>query len=63
MTPLDPQLRVAIEEMANALQPAMLVAGQLRRELGAHVADAETLHEALQRAVTAIHTLRQGDAS
>jgi len=60
MTPLDPRLQAAIGELANALQTATLVAGQLRRELGAHVEDAETLHQALQRAVTAIHTLRQG---
>ena len=63
MTALDPRLQAAIDELANALQTATLVAGQLRRELGGHVEDAETLHQALQRVVTAMQTLRQGDAS
>ncbi len=61
MTPLDPRLQAAIGELANALQTATFVAGQLRRELGAHVEDAETVHQALRRAVTAMRTLRQGD--
>ncbi len=50
-------------ELANAPQTATLVAGQLRRHLSAHVEAAVTFLEALQRAITAMQTLRQGGAS
>ena len=53
MTPLDPRLQAAIDELANALQTATLVAGQVRR-------DAETLHQAVSRAVTALQSVRKG---
>ena len=63
MTPPDPRLQTTIDELANAPQTATLVAGQRRRDLGAHVEATVTFLEALQQAITAMQTLRQGGAS
>ena len=60
MTPLDPRLEAAIDELANALQTVTLVTGQLRRDLRAHVQDADTLHQAVSQAVTALRAVRKG---
>ncbi len=74
MTPLDPRLQAAIGELANALQTVILVTGhlrrdlqtatlvtsQLRRDLRAHVQEADTLHEAVSQAVTALRAVRKG---
>ncbi len=60
MTPVDPQLAVLLAELANALQTATLVSGQLRRDLEAHVHAADTLHQAVSRAVTALQSVRKG---
>ncbi len=60
MTPLDPRLRELVDELANALQIAVLVAGRLQGDLDANAEDAATLHQAVNRAVTALETLRKG---
>jgi hypothetical protein len=60
MTALDPQLPALLDELANALQTVTLTADQLRRDLRAHLREAETLHRAVSRAVTALQTIRKG---
>ena len=60
MTPADPRLLAAIAELANALQTVTLATDQLRRDLWAHVQDAETLHQAVARAMAALHSIRKG---
>ena len=60
MTPLDPRLEAAIDELANALQTVTLVTDQLRRDLRAHVQETDTLHQAVARAVTALQSVRKG---
>jgi hypothetical protein len=63
MTPLDPRLRETLDELANALQTAVLLAGRLQGDLSANAQNATTLHQAVARAVAALETLRKGDAS
>ncbi len=60
MTPVDPRLQAAIDELANALQTVTLVTDQLRRDLRAHVQEADTLHQAVSRAVAALQSVRKG---
>ncbi len=60
MTPVDPRLQTALDELANALQTVTLVTGQLRRDLRAHAQEADTLHQAVSRAVTALQAVRTG---
>ena len=60
MTPVDPRLRAALDELANALQTVTVVTDQLRRDLRAHVQEADTLHQAVARAVTALQSVRTG---
>ena len=43
MTAPDPRLRQLVDELANALQTATLIAGQFRQDLGARVQDAEAV--------------------
>ena len=45
-------LRAALDQLANALQPATLVAQRLRQEALAAAEDAATIEDALKRAVT-----------
>ncbi len=58
MTPADPRLLAAIAELANALQAVTLGTDQLRRDLQAHVQEADTLHEAVLRAMAALKSIR-----
>ena len=60
MTPLDPRLPALLDELANALQTVTLVTDQLRRDFRAHVQEADTLHHAVSRAVTALQSVRKG---
>ncbi len=60
MTPLDPRLPALLDELANALQTAALVTGQLRRDHRAHVQETDTLHHAVSRAVNALQSVRKG---
>jgi hypothetical protein len=43
----DKELRRALDEIANATQPALLLSTKLRRELGDHAEDAICLEGAL----------------
>ena len=63
MTPADPRVLAAIAELANALQTVTLGTDQLRRELRAHVQDADILREAVSRAMAALHSIRKGVGS
>ena len=54
----DKDVRQALDEIANALQPAVLLAAKLRRELGDRVEDAAHLEAALDRAARAFSKLR-----
>jgi hypothetical protein len=56
--PNDSELRQALDEIANALQPALLLSTKLRRELGEKVEDAVCLEGALDRAARALRQLR-----
>ena len=55
----DPdRLRAALDQLANALQPAALLAGRLRRASAGVAEDAAIVDEALTRAVTILKTVR-----
>jgi len=56
--PNDSELRQALDEIANALQPALLLSTKLRRELGDKAEDAVRLEGALDRAARALRKLR-----
>ncbi len=58
MTP-DPELQAAIGELATALQTVIVVTGQLRQDLRARVQEADTLHQAVSQAVTALQSMRK----
>ena len=55
----DPdRLRAAVDQLANALQPATLVAGRLRRTTASAAEDAAVVDEALTRAVTILKAVQ-----
>jgi len=55
----DPdRVRAALDQLANALQPAALVAGRLRRASAGAAEDAAAVDEALTRAVTILKAVR-----
>jgi len=54
----EKEFRQALDEIANALQPAVLLSTKLRRELGDRAEDAVLLEGALDRAVRALRKLR-----
>jgi hypothetical protein len=55
----DPdRLRAALDQLANALQPAALVAGRLRRASSGAAEDAAAVDEALTRAVTILKAVQ-----
>lgn len=55
----DPdRLRAALDQIANALQPAVLLAGELQRVSAAAAQDAATVDTALARAVAILKTLQ-----
>jgi hypothetical protein len=59
MTPLDPeQLRSVIDELANALQTAVVLAAKLATSLRADAHDGDVLHAAIARAVAALQRLQ-----
>ena len=57
----DKEFREVIDEIANALQPAVLLSTKLRRELGESAEDAVRLEGTLDRAVRALHRLRPSE--
>ena len=52
------RLRTAIDQLANALQPAALLAGRLRRSATGAAEDATAVDEALTRAITILKAVR-----
>ena len=55
----DPNdLRSAADELANALQTGLLLAGKLATALRADAHDADTLFQAISRAAAALQRLR-----
>ena len=59
MTPLDPdQVRTVIDELANALQTAIVLAAKLATSLRADAHDGDVLHAAIARATAALQRLR-----
>ena len=58
MTPRDPNLRRVIDELANALQVAVLIAEHLELASSATAQDAIALSRNLKRATDAIQKLR-----
>jgi hypothetical protein len=54
----DNDSRRVLDDIANALQPALLLATKLRRELGDRAEDAVLLKGALDRAARALSRLR-----
>jgi hypothetical protein len=58
MTPLDPELRSIIDELATAVQTAIGLATRLRRETQTITDDAVSLEAAIGRAVVALRRLQ-----
>jgi hypothetical protein len=55
----DPdRLRVALDQIANALQPAALVAGRLRQASAGAAEAAATVDKALTQAVTILKSVK-----
>jgi hypothetical protein len=60
MTPPDPTLRQALDDIANALQSPLLLAGNLAMALRSDAQDASNLYEAIARASEAPRQTRSG---
>ncbi len=58
MTPDNNQTREAIDELANALQTAIVLAAELATSLRADAHDGDLLYNAITRATTALRRLR-----
>jgi len=58
MTPDTANLREVVDELANALQTAIFLAGKLATSLRADVHDADVLHASIARATAALQRLR-----
>jgi hypothetical protein len=58
MTPDNGNLRETVDELANALQTCLLLAGKLATGLRSDADDADVLYQALTRATTALQRLR-----
>lgn len=54
----DPNVRRVVEELANALQVVVLIAGHLERASSATAHDAMTISRSLHRVTTALQKLR-----
>ena len=52
------RLRAVLDQIANALQPAVVVAGQVQRASAAAAQDAATVDDALTRVVTILKTVQ-----
>ena len=52
------RLRAVLDQIANALQPAVVVAGQVQRASAAAAQDAATVDNALTRVVTILKTVQ-----
>jgi hypothetical protein len=58
MTPESGNLHEVVDELANALQTGLLLAGQLATGLRADAHDADVLYQAIARASVALQRLR-----
>lgn len=58
MAPLDPFLRSLIDELANALQVAVLLTQHVERASATTAQDAATITSSLDRATAALQKLR-----
>jgi hypothetical protein len=58
VTPDGDNLHEIIDELANALQTGLLLAGKLATGLRADAHDADVLYQAITRATTALQRLR-----
>jgi hypothetical protein len=58
MTPANGNLRDVVDELANALQTGLLLAGKLATGLRADAHEADVLYQAISRATTALQRLR-----
>jgi hypothetical protein len=58
MTPGDGTLREVVDELADALQTGLLLAGKLATGLRADAHAADVLYQAITRASTALQRLR-----
>jgi hypothetical protein len=52
------RLRAVIDQLANALQPAVVLAGQLHRTSSTTLQDVANLEDALGRVVTILKTVQ-----
>lgn len=57
MTPDNGNLREVVDELANALQAGLLLAGRLANSLRADAHDADVLNQAITRATVALRRL------
>ena len=60
MTPDNGNLREVVEELTNALQTGLFLAGKLATGLRADAHEADVLYQAIARATTALQRLRPG---
>jgi hypothetical protein len=58
MAPLDPNVQRVVDELANALQAAVLIAEHLERASSATAQDATAISRSLHRMTAALQTLR-----
>ena len=58
MTSNNGNLREVVDELANALQTGLLLAGKLATGLRADAHEADVLYQAIARATTALQRLR-----
>jgi hypothetical protein len=58
MTSPNPELRAIVDELANALQSAIVLSAKLATSLRAEAHDADVLYQAVSRAASALHRLR-----
>jgi type III secretory pathway component EscU len=58
MRPHSDNLRIVVDDLANALQTAVVLAGKLATSLRADAHDGDVLHASIVRAVAALQRLR-----
>ena len=63
MAPPDKDLRASIDDVANALQAAVLIAEHLQRASSATAQDAGAMIRNLRRVTDALERLRQRDSA
>ena len=61
VTSPDPTVRQLLEELANALQPVLLIAERLEQQVASVSRDSSEIVEALHRATDALNAMRAAD--